>query len=239
MAKNTKTYLIVGIVVIVAILVFGNQMGLYSTIGLGDYEVARSCDIASANYLEGADASGQCYIYTSNNVDRIAFVESMTETSNECSVSPACPDGANYHCSIDSCTSCWEKIFTCDVAYKNGQTVKVCKYDSDCPSMNCVNAICQDGLPSQCTDVGETRCSSATKYQTCLSNGQWSGLLNCPQTTTCYTGKCMTQQQIDDTNQDDTGGDDTPTGGIDSTTLLYIGGGIVAVLLVMSLMRGK
>ena len=237
-----------------------NVYPLFSTV-----DIARSCDYAKLTITEGqapvgevtlpnAGAGlGECFVDSLGNTDRLAYVTKMYETSRPRTVSPAYPDGIEYMCHIDYCSSCWENIFKCDYAWKNGKKVKVCKYDSDCESGNCVNAMCKEGYTNDCTEpyeastgIGETRCLSESQYQVCLPNYKWSGLLSCGSGSSCYVDSCKSQDEIDDINDpycsagqekcsDGTCKDDCPGSPI-PVYVYYIGAG-AAALVVLSLLR--
>lgn len=237
--KSIKIWMVV---IAVALIVLGstgalNGLGLFSTLGPGDYAVGSSCAIATSQYTHGAQ-QGECFIYTLSNQNTLLYVESVIEKSSTCSISPSCPDGTKKSCTINSNAN-WEDIFTCDVAKTSSNDIKVCMYDSDCSSQNCVAGLCKSGLPSTCSVTGETRCASESKYQTCLS-GHFSGLLTCESGTSCYVDRCMTPNEIAILNQGGTNtdnGTNTGTGneilGMDTNTLLIIGGIILLLLSIL------
>ena len=190
MKKQAKTiFLILGIVLIgFALMGTGIGDSFFSVVS-----VYKTCDEATSIKTYGAQA-GECFVNVESNIESLRYVLSVNEKTSKCTVTPACPDGNRPFCSIDTSTD-WSAIFTCEEAYKSdGTIVKVCKSDDDCTSQKCVNAMCRDGLPSECSATGNSpgdgRCFSTTQYNTCLSNGRWSGILQCPSGTQCYNGIC-------------------------------------------------
>jgi hypothetical protein len=165
------------------VLLISSLLGLYFTYGLPSQSIVgvyKSCDEAKSIYTNGADV-GECFIDTQNNKKSIQFVSSVTEKY---------PTQGTF-CNIQT-TANSVYVFTCDYAVNSdGSQIKVCKNDADCESLNCVNWMCQSEGRT-CSTPGETKCSTTEKYQQCLSNGKWSGILSCEiGKEECLYGSCQ------------------------------------------------
>jgi hypothetical protein len=243
MAKN-KWMWILGFILIVFIIgmYFQNKYEIFSTFPAGTNSIALPCSEAITTKTNGA-VEGQCYLYVLNNQQTLVYVQSMEEKSRTRPVSPAYPDGLEATCTITTCSSCWENIFTCDYAFgTNGNQVQICKYDSNCPDeeWKCVNAMCVYKGKTVCSVPGTTSCYSPTQYQKCLSNQHWSGILSCPSGTTCYVDSCLTQEQINELNQNNDDGNDNqnpPSTPIDTKQIITIGVIIGGILLLLKFIK--
>lgn len=186
MAKK-NTLLIVGIIAVVITAAFFIPQ-------LSDYTITyRSCSYISETKLEGATQPGDCFVSgnaATGDVD-LHVLNSIFEDSR------TGPTGPELFCNYDFCSGTTEcrtlAVDSCELAWYNGQLIaKPCNNDDECPSDICVNHVCRITLPATSCTPGERRCASSEKYETCLSNSQWSGLLSCAAGQVCSNGLCIT-----------------------------------------------
>lgn len=229
--KRKNTFIVI-ILVAMAIFILPN-IGLFTTTPEYDYFRSGTCSQVSQEKLNGAQV-GECWEWVSsinNYRGKILYLTQLLEGSKSCSVSPSCPDGLKPTCQTDSSPN-WYPL--CDVVHmKDGSIKKVCKYDSDCPSGDCGSTgLCS--IVSHYCSKGETRCLGTAKYQKCLSQDSWSGLLACSSGTTCSGDRCKTSQEIIDENvQDSLDNLQDSEIPLDTTILITLGGLFALVLLLM------
>jgi hypothetical protein len=238
-----KNGTLIAIVIGIAILFIGGmyaqkQYPIFSTVAM-----TGSCADVLAEKTNGA-GEGECFINFQASHGTLAYVLSAQEKVSNRAVSPAYPDGTRTTCLIDYCTSCWENIYTCSGAKSSdGSTVQVCKKDSDCFSERCVNGYCKEGGPETCSS-GNVYCISGKQFKKCLANGKYSGILQCPTGTSCQTNMGCVSPSTGTVNNTGTGtgtGTLAGYGGFPEIPMQYIwiGIGILAVIVVLSLVKKK
>lgn len=185
-AKSGASLFLVIVGVILLAFAFRSQIGFAVSVN-------GACSSVLQEQTFGAD-EGQCFVKVIANQEQVVYVSSVTETSGKCSPSlPWCGiDGTRKTCTVSTITDSNTILTNCQTADTSTGTVKVCKFDSDCPSQNCANHICQEGTPRICSSIGSRQCITGSDYQVCLSNGRWSGNLHCSSGTSCSNGACTT-----------------------------------------------
>ncbi len=237
--KNSTLIVIVISIILLFILGMYAQKNypIFSTVAM-----TGTCAEVQADKTNGA-GQGECFIKWTASSGKLYYVLSAEEkVSSNRPVTFANPEGTRTTCIIDYCSSCMAEILTCSGAKSSdGSTVQVCKRDSDCFSERCVNGYCKEGGPTTCTG-GEVYCIDNSHFKKCLNNDRYSGILQCSKGTSCQTNKGCVSPSGTVNNTGTTGtGTQAGFGGFPEIPMQYIwiGIGILAVIVVLSLVKKK